>query len=192
MMAELQPGSLLMVCITCAVLFGSVLWTFRRLRASWIGFAVVAVLTLDRCYACVQTYQATSLSSITIIGTKVYFWVTPLAWLVFPRKIVWFQNLVILSGIASGPVIIVMEVKAWSGDCLVLPSVLCYSILTVYQEWLGHTESTVLYIFSLSTVAMPVSGILTGALDSKAIRDFEWNWKTFDYWERLGIGSMDF
>jgi drug/metabolite transporter (DMT)-like permease len=61
---------------------------------------------------------------------------------------------------------------------LSLGSSLCYAILLIAEEYLLHSYSLHLFLFRFSISAFPISLCLSGAVEWKTIRDFEWCWQS--------------
>jgi drug/metabolite transporter (DMT)-like permease len=171
----------LLVTITYSLLLIGSVWFAPSSALSWFGFAVVSVLTIAGDYAGILAYSKTSMASALLLVTSVVFWVAPLAYFMFRRKVSIGQGLAILLAICGSVIIFIdegTEGNSWVGDVLALGSALCYAVLTVAQEYLIHSDSFRLYLFRFSVVAAPIAGVLAGAVEWKSIRDLQWGWRS--------------
>jgi drug/metabolite transporter (DMT)-like permease len=162
------------------VFFGSV-WNFPRSPISWRPYVLVAVLTVVGDYTAVLSYEKTSMASALLFNTTCIFWVTPLAYFVFHRKITIWQFLAIVLAVGGGSLIFVAEGTEghhWQGDLLALGSSICYAVLMITEEYLMQSYEVHLFLFRFSSSAFPIAAVLAGAVEWKVIRDFDWCWQS--------------
>lgn len=168
---------LLMMSITYIILLCSSAWRVPKTDISWWRYLVVSVCAVSGDYTAIKAYDTTSFSSALIFITTVVFWVAPLAYFIFGRKINWIQFIAILISMCGSVCVFIAdgaEGSKWLGNVLALSSAILYAILTVLQELLVHNDSLHLYLFRFSTGAAPIAAILSGSLEWKVMRDYNW------------------
>lgn len=168
---------LLMMSITYIILLCFSAYRVPKTEISWWRYLVVSVCAVSGDYTAIKAYDTTSFSSALIFITTVVFWVAPLAYFVFGRKINWIQFLAIVISMGGSVCVFIADGTAgskWLGNVLALSSAILYAILTVLQELLVHNDSLHLYLFRFSTGAAPIAAILSGAIEWKTIRDYNW------------------
>jgi drug/metabolite transporter (DMT)-like permease len=142
---------------------------------------VVAVFTIAGDYTAIVAYEKTSMASVLMFITTGVFWVAPMAYCVFGRKMSIWQVLACFLAMGGGAIVVVVEGTEgdhWVGDLLALASVLIYATLAIVQEYLIHTSLLHLYLFRFSACALPLVAILTPAVDFNIIKNYDWNWKS--------------
>ena len=152
-------------------------WKVPKAEISWWRYIVVSVCAVAGDYTAIQSYNHTSFSSALLLLTTVVFWVAPLSFIVFKRKISLMQFFAILLSIGGSACVLIADGTAgskWLGNVFALSSAILYAILTVIQELLVHNDSLHLYFFRFSVGALPVAIILSGALEWKTMRDYDW------------------
>ena len=162
-------GYSLLVLITC--------WKLPKSKIAYWRYAIVAILLVAGDYTGIQSYNMTAFASALCFISTVSFWVAPAAWIILGRKITIFQFLAILLGIFGSILVFIADGSAgngWVGNVLALISAITYAIGTVLQEYLVHEESLHVYLFRVAITGAPIAIILTGSLEWKIIRDFEW------------------
>ncbi|KAH0785177.1 Integral membrane protein [Histomonas meleagridis] len=171
----------LMVFITYVFLLISSCWKLPKAETSWWRFLVVAIATICGDYTGVRAYSSTSLSSALTLCTTTIFWVVPLSYFVFGRKINLKQFFAIILGVGGGALIFIADGTSgsrWLGNVLAIVSAICYSVATVLQEYLVHNDSFQVYLFRFSAFAAPITSVCSGIVEWKTIRDFNWNWES--------------
>ena len=171
---------LLMLAMTYFIIFITNVWWWPRSDISWWRYLVVSVFGLVGDWTAVLAYNKTSLASAMLFATTVIFWVAPLSYFVFKRKINWKQFLAILLAAIGISLVLVADGTKGSklvGNLIALASAICYAISTVTQEKLVNDESIRLYLCRFSSCACPLALILSGSIEWKTICHYEWNWK---------------
>lgn len=172
---------LLMMCIGYTILLLVSFWRVPKTDIAWWRYLIVALLLLAGDYTGIQAYNTTSLASAMLLVTTVSFWVAPVAWFILKRKITLIQFFAILLGMCGSVMVFIAdgtEGNRWLGNVLALASALTYAVGTVLQELLVHNDSMHIYIFRFACGAAPLSAVLSGGLEWKMIRDFEWCWQS--------------
>ncbi|OHT16876.1 Integral membrane protein [Tritrichomonas foetus] len=168
---------LLMMSVTYLILFFSSMWKVPKAEISWWRYLVVSGCVVGGDYTAIQAYNNTSFSSALLLLTTVVFWVAPLSFIIFRRKITIFQFFAILLSMTGSVLVFIADGTAgnkWLGNVMALSSAILYAILTVLQELLVHNDSLHLYLFRFSAGAAPLAVILSGSLEWKLIRDYNW------------------
>ena len=171
---------LLMLAMTYFIILLSNVWWWPSSDISWWKYFLVAFFGVIGDWTSVMAYNMTSLASAMLLGTTVVFWVAPLSYFVFKRKINWKQFLSML--LAAGGISLVLVADGTEGSILIgnivaLLSAVCYAISTVTQEKLVNDASIRLYLCRFSICALPLSLVLSGATEWKIISTYNWNWK---------------
>lgn len=172
---------LLMMGIGYTILLIVSCWRVPKTDIAWWRYLVVALLLIAGDYTGIQAYNTTSLASAMLLVTTVSFWVAPVAWFILKRKITLIQFFAILLGMCGSVMVFIAdgtEGNRWLGNVLALVSALTYAVGTVLQELLVHNDSMHIYIFRFACGASPISIILSGSLEWKVMRDFEWCWQS--------------
>ncbi|EAX97974.1 Integral membrane protein, putative [Trichomonas vaginalis G3] len=153
------------------------LWKLPKTTASWFGYIMVGLLNLGGDVSSIYAYTLTSISSAQLLVTTVIFWVAPLAFFVFKRKLTLWQILAIFIGM-GGVVIVFLEDgvgdSRWLGNMIALISAICYAIATTLEEKLVHEGSIAIYLFRFGTTTSPISIILMFAVEFKTIKKYLW------------------
>lgn len=158
--------------------------------SSWYGYLAVALLTIAGDYTAVLAYNMTSMATALVLSTTVVFWVAPISFFVFKRKLSIWQWMAIFIGIGGGAMIMVADGVSgshWTGNLLALASAICYAILTVTEEYLVHNDSLQIYLFRFAVIASPIGWILTGAVNWKQMRDYQWDLRSIAMYLVYGI-----
>ena len=176
---ETIPLLMLAECYFLLLIFN--VWWWPKSDVSWWKYCLIAICGLLGDWTGVMAYNMTSLSSAMLLVTTVIFWVAPLSFFVFGRKINWKQLIAIL--IAAGGVAMVMvsdgvEGSKWLGNVISLASAICYAVSTVTQEKVVNDASVRLYLCRFSVCAFPLACVLSGAIEWKTIRDYNWTAKS--------------
>lgn len=157
------------------------IWWWPKSRSPWWSYFLVAVMCFAGDWTAVVAYNNTSLSAAMLLGTTVIFWVAPIAYFVFGRKVTWIQILAMFLAIGGVSMIVVAQGVAGSkllGNLLALGSALCYAVATILQEKLVKDDSIRIYLIRFGLFAFPLAGTLSGSLEWKMIRDYHWDWKS--------------
>jgi drug/metabolite transporter (DMT)-like permease len=168
----------LMVTITYTVLLVGSCWKVPSSDVPWYRFVPASLLTIVGDYTWILAYDRTSMASALLFGTTVVFWVAPLSYFVFGRRLSIWQGLAILLALGGGALIMVAEGtegEHWLGDVLALVSAICYALVAVCLEYLVHSSSIHLYLFRFSVVATPVALILCGSIEWNTMTHFPWS-----------------
>ena len=176
-----QTIPLLMLAITYFLILICNVWWWPPSDVSWWKYMLIAICGLGGDWTAVLAYNTTSLASAMLLVTTVIFWVAPLSYFVFHRKINWKQFIAIL--IAAGGISLVFvadgtEGSRWVGNLLALGSAVCYAISTVTQEKVVNDASVRLYLCRFSVCAFPLAAALSGGLEWKIIYNYDWCWKS--------------
>ena len=176
-----QTIPLFMLAISYFLILICNVWWWPSSDVSWWKYMLIAVCGLAGDWTAVLAYNTTSLASAMLLVTTVIFWVAPLSFFVFRRKINWKQFIAIL--LAAGGISLVFvadgtEGSKWKGNLLALASAVCYAVSTVTQEKVVNDDSVRLYLCRFSVCAFPLSAILSGSLEWKIIYNYDWNWKS--------------
>jgi drug/metabolite transporter (DMT)-like permease len=185
-----QTIPFLMMTLIYTFLFICSVWRAPRSPLSWWGYITVSALTILGDWTGILAYEKTSMASALMFLTTGVFWVTPLAYFVFHRKVTIWQVIAICLGVAGGALVVVAEGTEgdhWVGDLIALASVLCYSVLAIVQEYLIHSDSLHLYLFRFSASATPITVILTGAVEHSLIATYTWNWRSVTIMVAYGV-----
>ena len=168
----------LMLTITYFFLFLSSVYPFPKSDISWWRYILVGATCIGGDFLALLSYNYTSLASALLLVTTVIFYVAPLSYFVFKRKVSLWQIIGIILGFGGVTIVFFadkgQEGSKLLGDVLAILSAVCYAISTVTCEYLVRSNSIRLYIFRLSITAMPISGILTASVEYKKIS--KWNW----------------
>ena len=172
-----QTIPLLMLAITYFLILICNVWWWPPSDVSWWKYMLIAICGLGGDWTAVLAYNTTSLASAMLLVTTVIFWVAPLSYFVFHRKINWKQFIAIL--IAAGGISLVFvadgtEGSRWVGNLLALGSAVCYAISTVTQEKVVNDASVRLYLCRFSVCAFPLAAALSGGLEWKIIYNYDW------------------
>ncbi|OHT05889.1 Integral membrane protein [Tritrichomonas foetus] len=149
----------------------------KRSKISWWKYLLTSVTLSIGDYVAVLGYNTTSLSSSMLLVTTVVFWVAPLSYYVFGRKINIYQFGAIFLAMTGSILVFVAEGtrgNKWVGNVLALTSAICYSIGTVVQELLVHNESLHTYIFRFSSGATPLAILLSCGFEWNTIKNYYW------------------
>ena len=153
-------------------------WSRPKSKDKWGGNIIVSLLNLGGDIASVYAYTMTSLSSAQLLVTTVVFWVAPLSFFLFKRKLSIAQIFSILLGIL-GIIIVFLEDGAgkskWSGNLVALTSALCYAMSTTLEEKLIHDGDIKVYLYRFGICTTPVSSILTCCLEIPDIKKYMWD-----------------
>lgn len=177
---SMQFGStipLLMMSITYAIILLTSVWKVPKADISWWRYLIVSLCAVAGDYTGIKAYDTTSFSSALVFITTVVFWVAPLAFFIFHRKINWIQFAAILISMCGSICVFIADGTAgskWLGNLLALASAMLYAVYTVLQELLVHNDSFHLYLFRFSAGAAPLALALSGGLEWKMIRDYNW------------------
>lgn len=168
-----------MVSITYCIIFLCFVWGAPKSQIPWWKSILIAVATIAGDYSGVMAYSKTSFASALVLCTTTIFWVVPIGYFVFGRKINLIQLFAIILGVSGGAMILIsdgIKGNSWLGDVLALVSAICYSIGTTLQEYLVHNDTTHSYLFRFSASASPIAIICSAAIEWKTIRDYDWEW----------------
>lgn len=164
------------------ILFVAHIWRYQKSDVSWLGYVVVSVFNCAGDVAAVYAYNTTSLSSAMLLTTTVIFWVAPMSVLILKRKLSLVQCIAIAVGLGGVVTIFIADgagESKWVGNILSLASAVSYAIANILQEKLVYTASVTIYLCRFSIFALPTSGILSGVVEWKSIRDYLWNPSTY-------------
>ena len=172
---------ILSLSICYFIIFITNVWWWPHSDSPWWTYFLVALCCLGGDVSGIFAYNYTSLASAMLLVTTVIFWVAPIAYFVFGRKINWKQFMAMILGITGVSMVMVAQGLAGSklkGNLLALTSAICYAFATILQEKLVKDDSIRLYLIRLSLSALPISLILCGSLEWKTIRDYKWEAKS--------------
>ena len=182
---------LLMLSESYFLIFIFNVWWWPKSDVSWWKYCLIAICGLLGDWTGVMAYNLTSLASAMLLNTTVIFWVAPLSFFVFKRKINWKQLIAILIAAAGVSMVMVsdgVEGSKWLGNVVSLCSAICYAISTVTQEKVVNDASVRLYLCRFSVCACPLALALSGAIEWKTIRDY--NWTTESVLLQLGYAVL--
>lgn len=168
----------LQLTITYFILFVAHIWRYKHSEVSWLGYVVVSIFNCAGDVAAIYAYNTTSLSSAMLLTTTVIFWVAPMSVFILKRKLSVVQCISIVVGLGGVISIFIADgagESKWVGNVLSLGSAVSYAIANILQEKLVYTASVTTYLCRFSIFALPTSGILSGAVEWKSIRDYVWN-----------------
>lgn len=171
---------LTLFCCYVIMFLGSV-WFWKPSKTPWWTWIIVGVCGVCDDWTAVAAYNYTSLASAMLLVTTVIFWVAPISYFVFGRKINWIQGIAMVIACAGVSMVLVAQGTEGShlkGNLLSLLSAVLYAISAVLQEKLIKDDSKRIYISRYSLMTMLIGGILTGSLEHKLIRNFNWNYKS--------------
>ena len=176
-----QTIPLFMLAISYFLILIFNVWWWPASDVSWWKYMLIAFCGLAGDWTAILAYNTTSLASAMLLVSTAIFWVAPLSFFAFGRKINWKQFLAIL--LAAGGISLVIvadgtEGSKWIGNVLALVSGVCYAVSTVTQEKVVNDNSVRLYLFRFSVCAFPLAAILSGSLEWKIIYNYDWNWKS--------------
>ena len=167
----------LMLSITYTILFLVSVWKVPKSETSWWKYFFVSAMIIIGDYTAVEGYNSTSLTSSLLLVTTVVFWVAPLSYLVFGRKINIFQFGAILLGMTGSLLAFISEGtknNKWIGNIMALTSAICYSFGTVMMELLIHSDSMHTYLCRFSGCSAMISIIMTAVFERDVIVDYYW------------------
>ncbi|EAY13392.1 solute carrier protein, putative [Trichomonas vaginalis G3] len=170
----------LALCLNYFFIFITNIWWWPKTQTPWWIQVLVALCCFGGDVVGIFAYDYTSLASAMLLSTTVIFWIAPLAFFVFHRKINWWQFLAMILAVVGVSMVMVaqgVEGSRLKGNLLALLSAVFYACSTVLQEKLVKDESVHTYLLSISTPDFPLTGILAGALEWKQIRDYSWDAK---------------
>lgn len=169
------------MALTYFLLFLIFIWNFRKNEISWLKYLIVVIFNILGDTSSIMAYNTTSLSSAMLLGTTVIFWVAPLSYIFMKR---FFSTLQILSlFVGFGGVVMIfigdgVGKSRWKGNLLALCSALFYAIANILQESLVYSAPVTIYLSRLSIISTPITCILSGSIEWKSIKNYNWNLKT--------------
>jgi drug/metabolite transporter (DMT)-like permease len=143
----------------------------------WLGYIVTTIFGCAGDACAIYSYNTTSLSSAMLLSTTVVFWVAPLDFFIQKRRISIAQGIALLIGFTGATVVFIADGTGemqWLGNVLALSAAILYALSNVLQERLVQFGSVNLYICRFCFFAVPGNLILTGAVEWKEIRDYDW------------------
>ena len=164
-----------------SLLFLLTIWIYPKPKTKWWGYILAAITAFAGDTSAITSLSHTSLATSTLITSTNVFWCVPLGYIVFKRKITIWQGFAILLAIGGGAVLIVGEGVSgnkWVGDLIAFAASILYAMTGVTQDYLNHHDSPKVYYVRFGACAAPLSWILSGALEWKKIRDYQWDWQT--------------
>ena len=144
-------------------------------------YFVVSITALSGDYLSVTAFNETSLGSAMVLINTIIFWVAPLSYFMFHRKLSLMQVFAILLSVAGSSMIIVAEGTEgtkWLGNVIALCAAFSYAVTCVFQEWTIHGDSLHVYWFRFGAGAAPLAIVLSGCFEWKMIRDYNWCWQS--------------
>lgn len=173
--------SILALAICYFIIFITNVWWWPKSKTPWWSYFLVALFCLGGDISGVFAYNYTSLASAMLLATTVIFWVAPIAYFVFHRKVNWKQMIAMILGVLGVSMILIaqgIKDSKLKGNLIALSSAICYAFSTILQEKLVKDDSARLYLLRLSISALPISIILSGSLEWKTIKNYKWETKS--------------
>lgn len=164
-----------------SIMFLITVWMWRPSKTPWWAWIIVGTIGVADDWTAVAAYNYTSLASAMLLVTTVIFWVAPISYFVFGRKINWIQAIAMVIAIVGVSMVLVAQGTEGShlkGNLLSLLSAILYAISSVLQEKLIKDDSKRVYVSRYSLVTMLWGAILTGSVEHKLIKNFNWNYKS--------------
>ena len=133
---------LLMLAMTYFIILLSNVWWWPSSDISWWKYFLVAFFGVIGDWTSVMAYNMTSLASAMLLGTTVVFWVAPLSYFVFKRKINWKQFLSML--LAAGGISLVLVADGTEGSILIgnIVALLSAVLWNLFTWWKGLPSSS--------------------------------------------------
>ena len=172
---------LLMLSIEYTTILLASCWKVPKSNTPMWRYFVLSVCSLSGDYLSVLAFNNTSLGSAVVLINTMLFWVAPLAFFIFHRKLTIMQVFAIFLSIGGCSMIIVAEGTKdmkWLGNVFALGCAFCYAISGTFQEWTIHGDSLHSYWFRFSLGCSPLAIIMSGCIEWKTIRDYNWCWQS--------------
>lgn len=171
------------VAITYFLVLICNLWRWDKSESKWWGYILVAIFIIGADCLNLLGYNKTSIASVMLLVSTEIFWVAPLSFLVFKRKINWIQFLAMILGAGGVALIIVAQGIKGShliGNIIAIGASIFYAIVNVTQEKIVKDDTIGLYLCRFSCAAAPLAAILSGSLEYKTIKEYKWEfWSIF-------------
>ena len=166
--------------VTYGMLSLAHIWHIESSDISLWKYICVAVLNCMGDGFSVISYSYTSLASSLLLTTTVVFWVVPLSYIVFRRRFSIWQILALFLGLAGMVFVFIADGtkgSKWKGNMFAIFSAMSFAGSTVLQEYLVHNASAIAYLTRFAMSATVISGVLTGAVEWKQIRSYDFSAK---------------
>ena len=170
--------SLLSLLMCYALVFIMNIWFVKPAQTKWWIYILVGLCGFLDDWTAVLAYRYTSFASAMLLVTTVVFWVAPMAYFIFGRKINWIQFIAMGIAIAGCSMIMVAQGREgdnWKGNLLSLLSAILYAVSSVLQEKIVHETSKSAYLLRYSIGTTFFCAIMTGALEWRQIKYYNWN-----------------
>ena len=170
---------LLALSVVYSIILLASCWKVPKSDTPRWRYFVVSITCLAADFLSVTANNETSIGSATVLVNTIIFWVAPLSYFMFKRKLTVIQILSILLSVAGSSMIIVADgIKGskWLGNVIALCSAFSYAVTNVFQEWTIHDDSLHVYWFRFSAGASPIAIILSGCFEWKEIIEYDWCW----------------
>jgi drug/metabolite transporter (DMT)-like permease len=157
---------------------------YEKSDLPWLKYLICSAFTWGGDVAVVYAFNTTSFTSALLLSTTVIIWVAPVSYVLLKRKISILQLVGILIGFGGIVVIFIADEKGssqWQGNVLATAAGVCYAFANVLQEDLVYKGGVTVFLTRFSVVSVPLNIVLGGAIEWKAIGEYDWDGITFVY-----------
>lgn len=175
---------LLMMTISYFSIFVGTVWKHPSSAVPWWKYFILTISSLSGDFLSLTSFKFTSLSSAVLLGNIGLFFVAPFSIFIFKRCLNWKQVIFIILGGAGIVIVFFADGVGDSrlkGNLIALGASISYAISTITQELLVKDGEIWVYIFRLSTIAVPIAATLAGIVEHNDIATYTWNGESIGY-----------
>jgi drug/metabolite transporter (DMT)-like permease len=167
----------LQLALAYTLLFLTHIWKYQRSDISWLKYFIVSLFSGAGDCMAIFAYNETSLSSAMLLSTTSIFWVAPLTFFFLKRRLSLVQILslfIAFTGIVLVCVADGMGSSRWIGNCLSIAAAISYAVSNVLQEALVKAAPATTFLCRFSIFMAPAMIVIGGAIEWKAIAEYNW------------------
>ncbi|EAY03109.1 hypothetical protein TVAG_415430 [Trichomonas vaginalis G3] len=156
----------------------SLVWKWHKSETKWWNAIFVTIFIVPGDILAMIGFSKTSLASAMLLTMTVVFWVAPLSYFYFKRKINWKQFIAILFGLGGVSMVLVAQGTKGSkfvGNMISLGASILFAFGSIYQEKCAKEDGPVLYICKFMTLAIPLTFGLSGGIEWKELKNYKWD-----------------